>query len=331
MPRQVSGFQGDPAPLFDIVSYGRRGPDRRLALEQIEQVSRTVRQAPEVMVKISGGGTGTGAVRAHFRYIGREDFKLETDEGERLSGKNAAKNLIEDWQLDVDEAEARSSYNGRPGRKPGKLVYNIILSMPSGTPSSKVLAASRDFARETFALKHRYALALHTNEAHPHTHLVVRAMSEQGRRLNIRKETLRGWRREFARHLRAHGVEANATAKSVRGAPRIQKHDGIYRANERDASTHMRDREETVDLALHSGDLSIEPGKSKLQATRRKVILGWKLVGEILERQGEHELAAQVRQFVRQMPLPMTETEQIAAQLIGQPQKVKDIRPRAVQ
>jgi hypothetical protein len=41
--------------------------------------------------------------------------------------------------------------------------------------------------------------------------MVVKAMSEQGVRLNIRKATLRGWRQEFARHLRAQGIRANAT------------------------------------------------------------------------------------------------------------------------
>jgi len=83
--------------------------------------------------------------------------------------------------------------------------------MPRGTPSPKLLAAVRDFAREEFALKHRYAMVLHTDQDHPHVHLVVKAMSEEGRRLNIRKATLWEWRRDFARHLRAHGVAANAT------------------------------------------------------------------------------------------------------------------------
>jgi hypothetical protein len=41
-----------------------------------------------------------------------------------------------------------------------KLVHNIVLSMPAGTPPQKLLAASREFAREEFALQHRYALVL---------------------------------------------------------------------------------------------------------------------------------------------------------------------------
>ena len=49
-------------------------------------------------------------------------------------------------------------------------------------------------------------------------------------RLHIRKATLREWRREFARHLRALGIAANATDRGVRGESRSPKRDGIYRA-----------------------------------------------------------------------------------------------------
>jgi type IV secretory pathway VirD2 relaxase len=105
-----------------------------------------------------------------------------------------------------------------------------MLSMPPGTPAKGVLEAARNFAREEFALKHRYALVLHTDEPHPHVHLVVKAVSEQGVRLNIKKATLRAWRHEFARHLRQQGIAANATERAVRGETRVHKADGVYRA-----------------------------------------------------------------------------------------------------
>ena len=109
-------------------------------------------------------------------------------------------------------------------------MHKMIFSMPAGTPPEKVLAAVKDFAREEFGAKHRYAMVLHTDEPHPHVHMVVRAMGYDGTRLNIRKATLREWRREFARHLREHGVAANATERAVRGVTKPQKPDGIYRA-----------------------------------------------------------------------------------------------------
>ena len=129
------------------------------------------------------------------------------------------------------------------------------------TPPNKVLEAVKDFAREEFALKHRYAMVLHTDEPHPHVHMVVKAVSERGVRLNIRKATLREWRKEFARHLRARGVEANATERAVRGNRLPAKFDGIYRAEQRGESHHTRTRAEAVARELLKGDLRIEPAR----------------------------------------------------------------------
>src|SRR5437764_2761752 len=109
-----------------------------------------------------------------------------------------------------------------------KLVHNLVFSMPKGTPPEKLLKAIRTFAREKFALQHRYALALHTDHGHPQVHVVVKAESEQGIRLNIRKATLREWRRDFAQSLRELGIEANATERASRGQREPAKRDDIY-------------------------------------------------------------------------------------------------------
>jgi hypothetical protein len=195
--------------------------------------------------------------------------------------------------------------------------------MPPGTPPKKVLEAVRDFAREEFGLKHRYAMVLHTDEPHPHVHMVVKAVSEQGVRFNIRKATLRAWRREFARHLRAHGVEANATERAVRGDRLAAKLDGIYRAGRRGDSSHTRSRAEAMARELLNGDLRIEPGKARLLETRKEIQRGWFAVGDILAAQGRVELAQLVWRFVDEMPPPKTERELIAGELRG---RVRDAR-----
>lgn len=60
-------------------------------------------------------------------------------------------------------------------------------------------------------LKHGYVMVPHTDQPRPHVHVVLRAVSEEGERLNIRKATLRNWRPESAGYLRAPGVPANPT------------------------------------------------------------------------------------------------------------------------
>ena len=65
---------GEGRPPLDIFSAGRAGPQSRLHFSrpEIDQIARTVRRTPEVMVKITGGGTSAGAVAAHFGYISRQ-------------------------------------------------------------------------------------------------------------------------------------------------------------------------------------------------------------------------------------------------------------------
>src|SRR5205807_8344013 len=104
----------------------------------------------------------------------------------------------------------------------------------------------RTFAQVKFALPHRYAMALHTDQGHPPVHVVVKAESQQGVRLNIRKATLREWRRDFAHYLRELGVEANATERAVRGKRESSRRDGIYRAERRGMSRHTREQVDGV-------------------------------------------------------------------------------------
>ena len=158
---------------------------------------------------------------------------------------------------------------------------------------------------------------LHTDEPHPHVHLVVKATSEQGARLNIRKATLREWRREFARQLRAEGIAANATERAVRGETRTYKKDAIYRAAERGASTHMLTRAQEVASDLAKGRTYLESGITKLNATRRAVERGWNAVSDHLLEASNAELAAQVARFAKEMPRVQTEKQRLASKIVG--------------
>jgi hypothetical protein len=231
------------------------------------------------------------------------------------TSKEAAKRLIEERDLDLDVHRRQVAVAVTDRRKPPRLVHNLIFSMPAGTPPEKLLTAVRRFAQEEFALQHRYAMVLHTDQKHPHVHVVVKAMSEEGVRLNIRKATLRNWRQEFARHLRENGIQANATDRVVRGATTNRKADGIYRAIRRGESTHMRERIQYVHSDLLNGEIRVDPGKTKLLDTRAQVKRDWRVVSDLLEHHGKHELACEVRHFVDRMRPPQTEQERISEQL----------------
>lgn len=319
MTRRPFRVQGSDRPLLDIFSVGRAGPQSRLHFSraQIEQIARTVRRTPEVMVKVTGGGTSGGAVSAHFGYISRHgELEIETDEGEWIP-KEAQNKFLEDWHLELTAGQYRAGLDGKQQARKVKLVHKIVLSMPAPTPPEKVLAAARMFAREKFALQYRYAMLLHTDQPHPHVHMVVKAEGEHGRRLHIDKEMLREWREDFARMMREQGVAANATPRLARGRNKGSTKDPIYRAQRRGDSTVLHDNVASVVEELKKTGTVRDPGRRRLVETRKAVVDSWVRAAEILDRQGEISLAGDVRYFVKQLPPVLTERERIAAGIIA--------------
>jgi hypothetical protein len=210
----------DEEPWLKIGSHARRGPTDRFHLPRADAqvVPHAAGRTPEVMVKVlSGGAASAKAVQRHMEYIGRKgEVELYTDDGDALKGRDVAAGLPDNWNLDLEEAGSRRQIGRGTKAKPVRLAHKLVFSMPPGTNPEKVLSAVQTLCREEFALKHRYVMALHTDSSHPHVHVVLKAKSEQGKRLNIHKATLKEWREKFALHLRAQGVVANATPRALR-------------------------------------------------------------------------------------------------------------------
>jgi hypothetical protein len=187
-------------------------------------------------------------------------------------------------------------------RPPAKLTHHIVLSMPVETPPERLLAAAKGFARDEFALQHRYAMALHTDQDHPHVHLVVRAMGNNGRRLRIDKQRLRDWRTQFAEQLRAQGIEANATPAWVRGRLSKGPRDGLYRAAMRGAVRGTWEKS-------RRGPINEQVLSPKAAATLEAVQEAWRDLRYRLIAEGEHGLADEVVWFRRSIgPRTVTRT-----------------------
>ena len=129
------------------------GAARQRATAIRQRIEATVvRGAPQVMVKVTGGGRGMKAIAAHFRYIsknGRHD--IENERGEKMRGKETLHELADDWRfggtLIEDIGDRREA-------------FNIMLSMPRGTDPASVQWAAREVARAELA-DHKYVMVLH--------------------------------------------------------------------------------------------------------------------------------------------------------------------------
>ncbi len=193
-----------------------------------------VRRAPQVMVKVTGGGRGMKAIAAHFKYISKTGrLDIEDDRGEVLRGKEDLRGLAADWRLGGTPIDAIGFR---------REAFNIMLSMPRGVDPLHVLKAARQFAQVELA-GHKYVIVLHDHQANPHVHLSVRAESRHGRRLNPRRADLLRWRETFAEKLRGHGVEAEATRQATRGVHRTPE--PLWRIKAREGGWLRKDSAES--------------------------------------------------------------------------------------
>ncbi len=59
-----------------------------------------------------------------------------------------------------------------------------------------------------------------------------------------------------------------------------------------------------------------DPARPRVVQGRKAVVAGWMRIAEALDRQGEIELAGDVRYFVRRLPTALTDREKLALQYI---------------
>jgi hypothetical protein len=245
------------------------------------EIRAVVRRAPQVMVKVTGGGRGIGAIKAHMAYIcKRGRLEVEDHEGERHKGREAINDLAWEWR-----------YAGTriPEVSHRREAFNIILSMPRKTEAAVVQAAAREFMRAEFK-GYRYAMVLHEHQENPHVHVVVRAEGDDGRRLNPRKADLHRWRERFAAALRSYGIEAAATRQAVRGV--MRRPDLLW---ERVARAEGRLRQEPARI-----------NEQSLMPARDEALKSWSGLRQALATSRDPQdraLADEVERFLRTAPV----------------------------
>jgi hypothetical protein len=252
--------------------------DRAAAIRQ--KIWTTLRRAPQVMVKVTGGGRGMGTIAAHLRYMSKGGrLQMEDDRGVTREGREAVAEVAEQWR-----------YAGSliPQQSERREAFNIVLSMPRGTDPQFVLRAAREFAKAELA-DHRYVMVLHDHQANPHVHLSVRAESRHGKRLNPRKADLHRWRETFAEKLRGYGVRADATRQITRGELHPQRE--LWQTRARDEG---RLRQPLP-----------EPEPTKRGGLPKMPVEAWSRIARALSESPaaeDQDLARAVRRFINRMP-----------------------------
>jgi hypothetical protein len=271
--------------LFAHAKPGPRHPSRGVRIPTSDVVRREVRlaikRAPQVMVKVTGGGRGMAVIRAHMNYIDREGDGLIDQNGERHQGREARREFARQWAREGTPI---------PERSDRREALNIMWSMPAGTDAKKLLAAVQALAARQFA-GHKYVMALHTHQANPHVHLLVRAESDLGVRLNPRKADLHEWRMEFAAELRVRGIAAAASRQAARGV--VKNHLNIWQVKAQGEGRLRNHRPSYKD-------------DQAARDTRADAVGAWNGVATALaqsDKREDRDLARRVLEFVNTMPV----------------------------
>jgi hypothetical protein len=260
----------------------RLGPFAGKAALIRSRIEATMRRAPQVMVKVTGGGRGMKAIAAHFRYISKNGrLEIEDDRGVVDQGRDALKDIERQWQYG-------GAYIDDVGHR--REAFNVMLSMPKGTDPFIVQKAAREFAKIEFP-DHRYVMVLHTHQANPHVHLSVKAESKHGERLNPRKADLHRWRETFAERLREWGIDAEATRQATRGV--VRSYPDLWRKR---AVAEGREREPRPE----------RKGGAAVNASRRDAGKAWAIIADTLHASPDptdRRLAVDIERFVTGRPL----------------------------
>lgn len=291
------------------------------------KLSRVAKNAPEVIVKVSGSGKSRAHSLAHVTYITRNGkLQAENERGEKIEGLDAVKEVFQEWGFQTP---------GDSERRRAQTV-NIVLSMPKGTDADAVLVAARGFAKGAFT-NHQYLLALHDDTDHPHVHLAVKAQGFDLTWLKRTKADLQEWRESFAEKLRDQGVEAEATPRRARGVVQKPQTQAMRHLVKAQRSTVFKAK---VDEAIR--DLTVpekalpRPWEVAIRERQRQVRRAYvEVAGDLAKARDDtsRQAAVQLQQFLKCLPPLETERHRLRRELVplleGQGRGVERDDPKA--
>ena len=171
----------------------------------------------QAMIKVvrDGGIKEKGALSKQLSYISRKG-KLEIERGtgdEERDQVQSQEDLIKDWEADFARADPRMTF----------FTYHMIVSYPRETDDAAARVASEEFAARLAGGEHgdryKYVIAHHRDTNNPHAHILINRIGEEGRTLQINRQSISTdhLRRMHVETARSVGINLNATSRFSRG------------------------------------------------------------------------------------------------------------------
>lgn len=182
-----------------------------------------VTKMSEVVIKIDKASTGIKSgehLEESLNYISRNGDVEAEDENGMVLTKAEMRSRAEEWcaAQDIPDQEEENTRRAADARR-------LIVSFPPGSDPDTVKEIAHQFGQEFFKDNgFQYISAMHCHDEqhsnepeHPHVHFVIKAVNDEGKRLNVRKNDLKHMRERLAEICLEHGMAMNATSRAVRG------------------------------------------------------------------------------------------------------------------
>src|SRR6266568_2128323 len=167
-------------------AWSRDGSGARTRARRVVVKARVVKLNPQRGAARGRQFVGAKAVDAHLRYLERDGVTKDGDKGQVYSGERD----VEDGRAFLDR--------GRDDRHQ----FRFIVSSEDGAELSDQRTTTRDLMQQMatdLGTKLDWIAVDHHNTGHPHTHILVRGVTEDGKTLNIAGDYI------------AHGIRERAS------------------------------------------------------------------------------------------------------------------------
>lgn len=229
--------------------------------------AKRIRRLPQSLVKVikNGGTSSKASLKAQLKYLQKKgNAEIELSDlyfGAKLTN-DEMEALFESWEI---SGHSKGDYD---------FTHHIVVSFPPGTDKEAAYRAGRAWASEMFSSGnygdvYDYITAFHTDEAHPHMHIVVHKRGmENGSWLSIHKEgeyNYDRFRQIQVEVSELEGIHLEASSRHARGLTDRPVPDAEIRGAEREGRQPMAPSHTPVtalravaSLALYSSQMTAD-------------------------------------------------------------------------
>jgi len=159
----------------------------------------------QAIFSVTSFGKSRGQSSSFVDYMSQsESLDLLNEKGE-IKKLNTAKKTIGKWIKSTKKRKGANRYT-----------MHLMLSGDKALDRKKMEKVTKDFIQKSFA-GHEAIFAVHTDKDLIHSHVSIKMVGPDGKKIAANKSDLKKWRSEYAEVLREHGIKASATSRVSRG------------------------------------------------------------------------------------------------------------------